>query len=172
MFLKALFNFNKIYFLVSLLLLLAFLFINYKWGMVASPISHYGMYSGIYKTKTAKTIYTHIVNGEVLKSQNLTIIQNDFLQSFPAYYESENTINHAVFNTMLPYLNKLSLAQQKDSAKFLNHYTKEEFKNWYVQKLSNIVNNKIDSFSIFRQNYIWNNTELAPAGLATKIDFN
>ena len=171
MFLKALFKFNKIYFLVSLLLLAAFLFINYKWGMVAAPISHYGMYSGVYKTQTPKTIYTHIVNGETINSQNITIIQNDFLQSFPAYYENERDINRAVFKTMLPYMNRLGLAHEKDSAKFLNHYSKEKFKTWYEQKLIGIVKNNIDSFRILQQDYIWNDTQLMPIGSVTKINF-
>ena len=170
MFLKALFKFNKLYFLVSVLLLFIFLFINYKWGMVAAPISHYGMYSGIYKTQTPKTIYTHTVNGKVINSQNLTIIQNDFLQSFPAFYENEKNINLAVFKTMLPYLSRLGLAREKDSAKFLNHYSEENFKNWYTEKLAGIVHEKIDSFSIQRQDYIWQENHLMPIAEATKIN--
>ena len=172
MFLKALIKFNKIYFLVSLILLLAFLFINYKWGMVAAPISHYGMYSGVYKTTTPITIYKHTVNGKVINFQNLSIIQNDFLQSFPAYYENEADINHAIFSNMIAYLSRLYLAQQNDSAKFLNRFSKEQFKSWYQYKLGEIVKSSIDSFSLMRQDYIWNGTKLAPVGTATKINFN
>ena len=172
MFLKALFKFNKMYLVITVLLLFTFLFINYKWGMVAAPISHYGMYSGVYKTQTPKTIYTHTINGKVINSQDMSIIQNDFLQSFPEYFQNESNINHSVFKTMQPYLQKLGVAKQKDSAKFLNHFTKQEFKNWYEQKLSAIVNNKIDSFSIQQQDYIWSATGLFPVGKATKINFN
>lgn len=172
MFLKALFKFNKIYFLVSLVLLAAFLFINYKWGMVAAPVSHYGMYSGVYKMETPTTIYIHSVNGKIINSNKLSITQNDFLQSFPAYYENEEAINRSVFNTMLPYLSRVGLAQQKDSSKFLNHYSKESFKNWYTEKLTKIAGEKIDSFSIERVDYSWQNNNLKPAGIPVKINFN
>lgn len=170
MFLKALFKFNKIYFFVSLILLSAFLFINFKWGMVVSPISHYGMYSGVYKTQTEKTIYTHIINGKKLDPQQLTIIQNDFLQSFPAIYQTESGINNAVFNTMFPYLNKVGLASQNDSAKFTNHFSKGKFKNWYAEKLANITQHKIDSFRILQQQYIWQNDQFKPVGEISLIN--
>ena len=172
MFLKALYKFNKVYFVVSLGLLFTFLFINYKWGMVASPISQYGMYSGVYKIKTAKTLYTHIVNGEKLDAQRLSIIQNDFLQSFPVYYESEAEINKATFYTMLPYLNKMGLAHQEDSAKFLNHFSREKFRSWYIQKLSVIINNRVDSFKILQQQYIWTDGELKSIGAVSLINLN
>lgn len=160
MFLNKLFKYHKLLFVITCFLWASFLFINYKWGAVASPLSHYGMYSGRYFLKDSIKIYSHFVNGQKIESHNLSIIENDLLQSFPASLETVNNNNKAVFFTMLPYLKPLGLATAADSAKFIQRVSFANAKEWYRKKLKAIVAKPVNTVKVYEHIFLYRQNKL------------
>jgi hypothetical protein len=104
MFLKQLYRYNKKIFIAVLIFLLAFLYINYKWGVVATPVLQYGMYSGPFYLKDTQSLYIIKANDERINEATLSFTDRDFLQLYPESYLSQKKINADCYTTMARYM--------------------------------------------------------------------
>lgn len=171
MFLKKLYRHNKIFFFIVAGFLSCYIYLNYKWGITATPINQYGMFSGKYFIKDPLLVYSVIANNKIIPLADLTLIQRDLLQSYPDYYEIEKHNNEAIFNTMSPYFKYLGISAGKQQYKFTNQCNALLFSNWYKSKIENIIKEPINSLYVYKQYFVWEYQKLQPIDTPVKLTF-
>ena len=85
MFLKKLYQQNKFLFVAVIVFLSTYLFLNFKWGVIATPVQQYGMFSGKFIIEDPLPVYLVKANGKLINNALLSPIERDLLQSFPEY---------------------------------------------------------------------------------------
>lgn len=154
-------------FLLFVAYLLAFTFINYKWGMVATPVLQYGMYSGKHLLSDTISVYRVVVNGRAIEPAQLSAGQNDFMQTYlglyPLYKENNLAIN-ATFRNAFSFLHAGAMPSEKI-------VTDKIFANWFKQKMQTIVAEPINSLQATQQNFVWTDKRLMPLDTASKLQF-
>jgi hypothetical protein len=155
MFIKKLYHYNKLLFGLLVGYILLFVFINYKSGLVVSPIIQYGMYSGVYKTTDTVTIYKIYANDSLVNFSNLSNAQRDVLETSLGLFSMEKSNNLAVFETMKRILSKMQVGKLMQIEKYSNNITPEIFKAWYMKQLSRIVGYTVTNVKIDLQTFIW-----------------
>ncbi len=154
-------------FLLFVAYLLAFIFINYKWGMVATPVLQYGMYSGKHLLSDTISVYRVVANGRALEPAQLSAGQNDFVQTYLSLYPSYKENNLAVngtFRNAFGFLHPGARASEKI-------VTDEIFANWFKQKMRTIVRERINSLQATHQNFVWTDNRLVAVDTASKLQF-
>ncbi|MBC7867973.1 MAG: hypothetical protein H7X88_10625 [Gloeobacteraceae cyanobacterium ES-bin-316] len=158
-------------FLVFVMFIITFFFINYKWGIVAMPVLQFGMYSGRHYLKDPQTIYTLQINNKVLNPAQVSHVERDFIQhhleNFPAYKAG----NEMVYKTMKKYLSFVGLARFVNYDNYNNTVTDAAFSNWFKPKLENIVHERILFLSASKQDFIWVGDKMLPVSTASKLSF-
>ena len=144
----------------------AFTFINYKWGITATPILQYGMFSSPMYLKDTQTVYVVVADGETIDCSGLSLTNRDILQLYPANYLDSKSINTAVFNTMQPYIGFTGLMQLD---KYNPKLTDSSFTNWYKQKVQAILKKRVDSLQVFKQDFVWQGNTLQLIGSPYKL---
>ena len=167
MFLKKLYRHNKTIFLLFAAYLLAFLYINYKWGVIATPVLQYGMYSGKYRLSDTITVYRVVVNNKNMEHPLIAAGQNDFIQTYlglyPAYKENNQLVN-ATFGKFLVFLR----ANENPGE---GPVTDEVFTKWFGKKIQTMVAEPIQTLKATRQHFVWAQRRLVPIDNASKLDF-
>jgi hypothetical protein len=171
MFLKKLYRHNKIFFFVAVGFLSGYIYLNYKWGITATPINQYGMFSGKYFIKDSLLVYSVKANNKMINFADLSLIQRDLLQSYPDYYEMEKHNNEAIFNTISNYFNYLGIPAGKQQYKFTNQCSAVLFSKWYQSKIENIIKKPITSLNVYKQYFVWENQKLQPIDTPVKLIF-
>ncbi len=169
MFLKQLYRYNKKIFIAALIFLAAFLYINYKWGVVATPVQQYGMYSGPFYLKDTQSIYIIKANGKQINEAALSFTNRDFLQLYPESYLSQKKINADCYATMARYMRLVGLSGFMTPDKFTNKTDDVIFGKWYCDHVKQVTGNTIDSISIYRQQFVWAAAQLQPADTPVKL---
>lgn len=171
MFLKKLYRYNKLLALMVAGFLLGYIYVNYKWGMTATPVQQYGMFSGKYFIKDSLLLYTVKANDKIINSAALSLIERDLVQSYPDYFEKQQHTNEAIFNTVNIYFNYLGISAAKNKYKFINNTSDAVFSNWYRSKMEDIINEPIRSLEVYKQNVVWDNKKLQLIDTPVKIIF-
>lgn len=172
MFIKKLFQYNKALFALFIAGILLFIIINYKWGIVATPILQFGMYSSVFHIKDTQTVYLVKVNGRMIRNADISLTSRDILQVFPENYEKQERVNEAAYATMKKYIGYTGLSRYMQFVKYHNRITDSLFTNWYKTKIEKITGSPVHSLKLYRQHFIWNENKLEPFGTAVKlIDF-
>lgn len=166
MFLGELYRHSKIACIAVCGFLLAYLFLNIKWGIVAAPIFQYGMYSAPQHLSDTQSVYIVNYNGRQMNFGQLNFTQRDIVQLSLLYFEKQDEVNESVFRTMHRFLGFTGLMQHD---KFVNHISQQDFRNWYVLKLEDIMMEKCRFVEVQKQNFIWNNNSLMAAGEPAKL---
>lgn len=154
-------------FLLFVAYLLAFLFINYKWGMVATPVLQYGMYSGKHLLSDTMSVYRVVVNGRALEPAQLSSGQNDFVQTYLGlypFYKENNLVVTETFRNSFSFLHPGNRASEKI-------VTDKIFVDWFKQKMQTIVAEPINSLQATRQNFVWTDRRLVAVDTASKLHF-
>ena len=124
------------------------LFINYKRGVVFSPFYHYGMYSSVIKPATQCNIPEVFINGERLAAKEFSPQEWDNIMQPVIKFNGQETWNNQLWQTdihrLLPFA---------DASKFNNSITKEEFDQWYLLHLQNLLDKKIDKVEVIFSDY-------------------
>jgi len=160
MFVKKLYQYNKQGCLVFVVFIAAFLFINYKWGITATPILQYGMYSSPVYIKDTQTTYVVIADNEIVDCSKLSFVNRDIVQLYPANYEKHKAINENVFGAFKKY--KLGSINN-------DGVTDSIFTKWYRSKLETILDKPIHSLQVYRQSFLWTDGALQPIDSPYKL---
>lgn len=148
MYLKKLYQHNKFWFVVIIVFIAGQLFINYKRGVVFSPFYHYGMYSAIIKPDTLYNIPEVYVDGDRLAVKNFSPQEWDNIMQPVIKMNEQQKWNNQIWQTdihrLLPFA---------EASKFTNSITKEEFDQWYLLHLQNLLDKKINKVKINFSDY-------------------
>ncbi len=167
MFLKKLYRHNKTLFLLFSGYLCAFGYINYKWGVIATPVLQYGMYSGKYRLQDTITVYRVLANNRLIDPSLVSTGQNDFIQTYlglyPAYQENNRLVTKT-FHSYLGFLPGGGIPAER-------LVTDEAFTKWFKQKIQAIVVEPIQKLEATCQHFVWQSRGLVPIDTASKLDF-
>ena len=171
MFLTKLYRHSKMGFLIVIVFLFAFVYINYKWGVVATPIYQYGMYSAPFHIRDTQEVYLVRVNGKVVDCGKLSFADRDIVQLYLSNYEKQARVNEVVYRTMNKYLNFTRSIGADYSSKFCNNISDTVFTSWYRAKLEKIINKRVDSMSVYKVYYTWQENHLRAIDSPLKLTF-
>ena len=171
MFLKKLYRHSKPGFFFVIVFLLAFLVINYKWGVTATPVFQFGMYSTPFHITDTQEVYLVKVNDKIINCGELSFMDRDIIQLYPANYAKQERANLAVYLTMRKYLVMAVRAGLMNIEKFSNNIQYSTFAAWYKQQLEKILKERVDSFSLSLQHFTWQHNELQITGSPVKSNF-
>ena len=169
MFVKQLYQFNKWLFGCFVLFIMAMIFINYKWGMTATPIQQYGMYSAKMAVNDTLKSYQVYVNQKKIDPTTYGLVDRDMMQIPVADFEKQQAVNEQAFATMKGIFNKIGMGGLMKKENFINTTTAEQFTNWYKKQLEKRSGHQVDDLSIFEQQYIWNSSNVVPVGQPRKV---
>ena len=157
----------------NLFLLLTFLLlslvINYKSGMIATPINLYGMFSGGYGIKDTLPVYKITVNGLPLNYSKYSYEKRDLMIGILDKYLSNKENNKNIFGTFKKVTQRFHLPIHLSSATFTNQISNDVFNKWYANLLTRICKKNIKTFEIIYQKYVWNGNALVSVDADTKI---
>jgi len=168
MFLKQLYRYSKTACFIVIAFVLAFVYIFCKWGIVATPVLQYGMFSAPVHLNDTQEVYIIDANNMHVNCGALSFTNRDILQVSLAYYERQGAVNSSVYNTMHKFLGFTGLM---DEYKFTNYASDRGFTRWYWVKLEEIVGKTIDSLAIYKQDFLWQQNGLQPIGTPIKLTF-
>ncbi len=146
MYLKQLYQHNKLWCGIVVFFIVAQLVINYKKGFVVTPMYHYGMFSSPAKQPDSLQIFQVEVNGKLLQPLDFTPQQwdNVILPLNYFYNTTSDTSWKKVCRGVFRITNTNALA-----ANYSIQLTTSKFYNWYQTQLQQILPSKIASIRIF-----------------------
>lgn len=170
MFLKQLYQHSKGLFLMFLLFVVAFVFLNLKWGMLSTPIYQYGMFSGPIYLKDTLRLTQVQVNGKAVNMSDQHFVSKDKMLVMPQKYLSATHQNSTVQKTMQGFFSKFgwgNLVELDGKDTLVNSHI---FMDWYHQQLSATLHKKVDSIQLFQQTLIWDGNTIVPIGSPQKMN--
>lgn len=150
MLLKKLYRFNKPLFLVVSGWLFFFVFVNVKWGMVASPIYQYGMFSSVHSLKDTQFAYRIVINNEFLMPSSLSFAERDVLYVTLDRCHLAAAQNLKVVNGIRPFLPNITDTDKR----FFNSVSDAEFSIWYKGKVADVTNKKIETLEVYQDCFV------------------
>ncbi len=153
MFIKILYKHSKAGCIGFVAFILAFLFINYKWGVVATPILQFGMFSSKSFFKDTQTLYWIEANNKIIDCAKISQEERDVLQYYPEYYEKQEKLNHAAYSVFKKFVNIASTNSLIAKVKFTNNLNDSIFSVWYKGKVEKIINEPVINLAIFKQHF-------------------
>ena len=134
MYFQQLYRTNKFWFLFVLIFALCQIFINYKQGIVITPLYHYGMYSKKVESIDSIELYAVKINGKVLQPFQFSAQEWDKLMvPVHQYCKIEKHNNDLFSKDIKRILNRLYLTA--DTSNFIVQKQPETFLNWYKNLL-------------------------------------
>ena len=135
MFLKQLYHYNKFWLAAFLLFILAFIYINLKWGFTASPIYQYGMFSGEYHVSDTQKVYQVTVNDKMIDPAKMHFTDRDIMLTSLSRYKKQEATNKAIFETGRRFYNSLGLGKFMQPGTFQHTLNARDFLSWYSHDL-------------------------------------
>ncbi|MGG9962988.1 hypothetical protein [Ferruginibacter sp. SUN106] len=169
MFIKKLYRYSKVMFFVFIAFVISFLFINYKWGLVATPVFEYGMFAGKFYLKDTQTVYTVVANDKMINNAAISFTERDVIQIYIERYQKYKTVNAEVYATMKKYVGYTGLASFMQHDKFNPAIADTTFTNWYKEKIKAIAGVPVTSLKVYEQHYVWQNGVLAAIDTPFKL---
>ncbi len=169
MFIKNLYRYNKVMFFGFVVFIIAFIFINYKWGMVATPVLQYGMFAGTFHLKDTQTVYIVEANHKVINNGEVSFTNRDIIQVYIDNYQRHKAVNQSVFTTMKKYISYIGLSSLMNNDKYTAAITDSVFTNWYRTKMETITGEPIQSMAVYRQHFVWQDKALAAIDAPSKL---
>jgi hypothetical protein len=154
MFLRQVYKHNRIIFVLMILFIIAQLFINFKRGMVVSPLYHYGMYSEVIDVKNTYNVFEVEVNGQRLPAKDFSPQQWDKVIVPLTYYTSINTKSNALYHTDIKRLTT-GLFITTNEEQFIQRCSYDEFIQWYRSYLESVLRKAITTLSIQSRTYTY-----------------
>lgn len=170
MFFKQLYQYNKKMFVLLCIYLLVFIVINIKWGVIAIPVSQFGMYAGTYKLTDTVEIYHVYADSTKVDFAKLSLTERDILELSIKIYLLQRQSNAAVLATMKRLFSKIGIARLIKEDTYTNHITPEQFTAWYKRQLSLAGYKNIVTAKAYSQKYIWHDKKLRPLAEPVKLN--
>ncbi len=160
MFIPRLFKHSKIAAVCFVSFIALFLYINYKWGVVASPIYQLGMFSGVAHIADTQTVYSIFSDNKPVVLNKQPFVYNDMVLVSLSRYESHEQHNRNVMEVFNKFTSRL-LNQPLAAEVFTNNLNDQDVHLWFKQIMQGygMPNNKI---SVYSHRYIWKNKVLMP----------
>jgi hypothetical protein len=169
MFIKKLYQHSKTLFFVFAIFLFSFFFINYKWGLVATPVLQYGMFAGIFNLKDTQTVYTVSANNKTISNAAISYTQRDIIQIYIERYQNYKAINESAYTTMKKYVGYTGLSSFMTLDKYAPIISDSVFTNWYKTKIEAITGESAQALMVHEQHYVWQNGTLAAIDTPIKL---
>lgn len=170
MFFKNLYQHSKGLFWIFVSFLFAFVFLNYKWGVVATPVYQYGMYSGpMYLSDTLHLMQVNI-NGKKLNMAKYPFASKDKMLVMPDRYLKSLHQNKAIQQSLQRIFTPVGMGPLFNSDKFVQQVPPQLFMQWYRSQLQRFIHEEINAIEILQQDYLRQATHLVPLGTPQKID--
>ncbi len=144
--------------------ILAFSFINFKWGLVATPVLQYGMYSGKQRMSDTIQVYRVTMNDKLIDPVEISAGQNDFIQTFLDVYPGHRQNNQLIHTTLHKYFGPFKMPAERT-------VTDAIFSAWFRQKMQRLLSEPIQTLAATRQHFVWAGNKLAPIDTASKLTF-
>ena len=148
MYLKKLYNHNKLLCLLIALFALAQFINNIRQDIAISPLYSYGMYSERMMPETVYSVPEIFVNDTMLRTKDFSPMEWDNIMQpvikFHAQYNWNVNLWKQDIHRLVPFA---------DSVNFVNQLDESQFKAWYQQHLENILQKQIDTLKIVLTNY-------------------
>jgi hypothetical protein len=93
MFLKQLYNYSKVLFFALIFFIMLFVYINYKWGVTATPIHQFGMFSSVMKKTDTQNIYHIYADDRLVDMSKIYFSKRDLLLNSIAFYKIQQQYN-------------------------------------------------------------------------------
>lgn len=169
MYIVKLYTRQKLNFFLLVIFLILSIFINYKSGMIATPINLYGMFSGGFSLKDTLAVKKIILNGLPLNYSKYSYEKRDLMIGILDKYLVQEEHNKNIYETFQKVTQKLHLPINISSVTFTNQINNDIFNQWYAKLLTRICKKNIIKFEVNEQKYIWNGTALISVGTAVQI---
>ena len=163
MFLVRLFKHDRIAAIIVSALLLGFIYLNYKWGFVATPLLQYGMYSQPVPIEGERTIYRILDADGIDQMPQLNFSERDQLTHYLNGMSNLSNNDH-IRSVFMPVLSMLHIANPP--SKFgVQDSLLERSGKWLGERVSKWINeNSRDKVIRFeRSACIWNGSKLIPS---------
>ena len=148
MYLKQLYQHNKLWCCIVVFFIAAQLAINYKKSFVVTPLFHYGMFSSPVLSPDTLQIFQVEVNGKLLQPLDFTPQQWDNVILPLNYFYITNTISDTLWKKVCTGVFKI-----KDintiAANYAIQVTNKQFYTWYQTQLQKMLPNKITTIRVF-----------------------
>ncbi len=169
MFIKDLYQYSKTVFIAFVLFIVLFIFINYKWGAVATPVYQYGMFSSVFNIKDTQTVYHIYVNDKKLDITQYHFAERDMLLISLENYAKALKNNSAIFFTMKHLLDKTGAGNLMQQQNYSNTISDATFTVWYKKLLQQTIGYPVLRAAVFTQNYIWEGGSIKPVSTPQKL---
>lgn len=170
-FIKQIYRHSKTACFIIIGFLLAYIYINFKWGVVATPILQFGMYSTPFYVNDTVEVYVVEANGKIINGSQLSFVERDIVQLFLYNYERQEAVNQNAYYTMHKYFEMAGLGRLMDYNRYNNHISDIEFTKWYKQKLEKIIHEPVHTLAVYKQNYIWHQNSFQTSDSPVKLTF-
>lgn len=166
MFLKQLYHYNKYGFTVFVLFIVTFIYLNVKWGFVATPVYQYGMFSGRYAVNDTQQVIHFYTGSERIPVEKLHFSDRDMLFTMIEKYEKQKTQNPLLYNTIDGIYAKFGLRSLVKASAYTNNTTNTDFMRWLAFFFDYKINNS-DRYSLTydRQLYQWQHGKMQPLSI-------
>ena len=152
LFLKKLYNHNKLLFLGFVLFIIIQLFLNFKQGLVAAPFMHFGMYSGASKIHSELSVTEIFINGEKLSAADFSATQWDKIQMPLELYCAQNKNGKSFYHQNIKRLLGV-LKIPSTEAIFYEQIPTADFLDRYKERLTSITREDINEIKILKCRY-------------------
>jgi hypothetical protein len=160
MFLQQLYWHSKWMFTLVIIVITTQLFINFKRGMVVTPLYHYGMYSEAITPKQAYQVFEIFVNGKQLQGKDFTPWQWDKIVLPLTYYSGIPKSNQMYEEDIKRLLIRLHLEPRQK--RFLSTCDYAGFEHWYQLYLTSVLGEKVRNIEVKYRRYSFNTGVLQP----------
>jgi hypothetical protein len=171
MFIKKLYRYSKMGCTAFVAFIMAFIFINYKWGVVATPVFQYGMFSTPVHLKDTQIACRIYVNDQEIDITKYAFAKRDMLLVLLENYEREKVVNTEVFLTMRQLLKKTGVGYLMKQAYYSNNINDTIFTVWHKKLLEQMLGYPVVNAAVFRQKVILKNSVVQPVSSPEKIPF-
>lgn len=168
MFIAQLYKYSKTACLAFLTFILIYIFINYKWGAVATPAYQYGMFSTKFYMKDTQVVFKIYTNDKLLDITAFHFAERDMLIVSLENYMKQEKVNHSIYSTMtkIPVAGKMMKQQY-----YTNTISDMAFTAWYRGLLQQVTGKPVEKLEIYRQKVLWYNNTLNEITPPQKLAF-
>jgi len=171
MFIKRLWGYNKILCGFFTAFIISFIVINYKWGVVATPVQQYGMYSTVFYRADTQTVYMIEADDKMINCAGISLTERDILQIYPEDYEKQKPVNDAAYQTMRNYIKYTGLLRYMQYDKYSNRIGDKIFTDWYKVQVEKIIKSPVKTLKVYKQHFQWKLNKLEPVDTLTKLTY-
>jgi hypothetical protein len=169
MFIKRLYRHSKILFFAFVLFIVAFIFINYKWGLTATPIYQYGMFSSKFYIKDTQSVFKIYVNEKLLDITKYSFAERDIMLVTLEKYGQQVNNNEAVYTVMKKIPQQFGITMPVGLYRCM--VADKNFTGWYKKSLQQIIGYPVKKLEVYKQQVAWGNDAVQEITSPTKLSF-